>query len=132
MGPEGMVGQSLPHLRLATLGGGAFSYTDIWQREQLLLVLVPSDQTTAWARLVTALEQARGRLRDMETVLVISSEAVAGLEAPAALVADRWGEITHASLLRVEAGQVVPEVETLIAWVEATLHRCPECEGEAL
>jgi hypothetical protein len=131
MEPEAMVGHSLPHVTLTTLTGGQFSYTDIWQREQMLLVLVPSEVTTPWARLVEALEAPRERLREMDTVLVISSEAVAGLEAPAAVVADRWGEITHASLLRVEEGKLVPDVETLITWVEATLHRCPECEGEA-
>jgi hypothetical protein len=50
---------------------------------------------------------------------------------PIAVVADRWAEVTHSAALERRGNSIDPDVETLLRWVEATLHRCPECEGEA-
>lgn len=131
MTSEAAIGSRLPHVVLTTRAGDTFTYADIWQREQLLLVLLPAEATTSWNALETSLEEVRRRLREMETVLVISSQAAAGLEPPLALVVDRWGEITHAADLSIEHDRTTPDAATLLTWVEATLHRCPECEGEA-
>lgn len=128
---ETAVGSRLPHVVLTTRAGDTFTYTDVWQRKQLLLVLLPAAATPHWTELETRLEEARQRLRVMETVLVMSSNAVAGFEPPLALVADRWGEIIHAAGLGIQNDRAMPDADTLLAWVEATLHRCPECEGEA-
>lgn len=140
MEENALVGSRMPHVTLTTTGGGSFVYTGIWQRRQLLLVLLPRRVDTrhpepgeeaAWAALETSLEDARQTLSDMDTVLVISSDPVPGIGAPRALVADRWGEVTHAAGLRIEDGRATPGRDTLLTWAEATLHRCPECEGEA-
>jgi hypothetical protein len=50
---------------------------------------------------------------------------------PMAVVADRWGEVTHSAPLERRDDRIEPDVDTLMLWVAATLHRCPECEGEA-
>lgn len=50
---------------------------------------------------------------------------------PMAVVADRWGEVTHSATLERRDNTIEPDVETLLVWVTAALHRCPECEGEA-
>ena len=131
MTPEAAIGSRLPHVAVTTRGGSVFTYADIWQRRQLLLVLLPPEATTAWADFEVRLEEARQACRDMDTELVVTTEAVAGLEPPLALVADRWGEITHAAAIRIENGAVTPDISTILPWVEATVHRCPECEGEA-
>lgn len=52
-------------------------------------------------------------------------------DGPMAVVADRWGEVTHSASLERRGDTIEPDVETLMLWVAATLHRCPECEGEA-
>lgn len=131
MGEDAGVGARIPHVSLTTTAGGRVVYTDIWQRRQLLLVLLPPGDRAAWAGLEADLEGARRALAEMDTVLAISRDPVAGFPAPVALVADRWGEVTHGAALRVEDGRAMPGRDTLLLWVEATLHRCPECEGEA-
>lgn len=50
---------------------------------------------------------------------------------PMAVVADRWGEVTHSATFERRGDTIEPDVETLLVWVTAALHRCPECEGEA-
>ncbi len=130
MTPEAAIGSRVPHVALITRGG-VFTYADIWQRRQLLLVLVPPEASTSWADFEVRLEDARQACCDMDTELVVSTGAVAGLEPPLALVADRWGEITHAARIRIENDAVTPDIPTILTWVEATVHRCPECEGEA-
>lgn len=131
MGENAVVGSRIPHVTLTTSDGGTFTYAGIWQRLQLLLVLLPPGDRPAWAGLEAELEGARRALHDMETTLAVSRDAVPGFPAPVALVADRWGEVTHAADLKIEDGRVTPGRDTLLMWVEATLHRCPECEGEA-
>lgn len=122
----------MPHVVIPVRGGGMLSYADeVWQREQILLVLLPADGSPAWGRFLEALAQEQPRLRAQETVLVVSEGSVSGFDPPLALVADRWGEITHASRLTIRGGEVTPDVPTLLTWVDATLFRCPECEGEA-
>lgn len=131
MSPEAAIGSRVPHVALTTRGGSVFTHADIWQRRQLLLVLMPPETSAPWADFADRLERVRQACRDMDTELVVSTEAVAGLEPPLALVADRWGEITHAAGIRIENDAVTPDIRTILTWVEATVHRCPECEGEA-
>lgn len=64
-----------------------------------------------------------------ESTVVITQDRIRGLEAPGLLVADRWGEIVH--IVTPKAVTDLPSVPTLLQWVEAIEHRCPECEGEA-
>jgi hypothetical protein len=125
------VGSAVPHLTVVTADGRRVEDADIRQREQLLLVVLPHARTGPWAAFEEQLETARGQFQALETRLVLSCDRVGSVDGPLACVADRWGEVTHVAGLRPEGGRVIPEVATLLQWVEATLHRCPECEGEA-
>ena len=125
-------GSNVPHVTFTTRGGAHVRYADVWQRSQLLLVLLPPGADPGWEAYAETLDGVRTRCAALETTLVVSADAPGSFEAPLALVADRWGEVTHAAPLREHEGVVTPDVELLLAWVEATLHRCPECEGEAL
>jgi len=137
MPPAQLIGTPVPHFSVTTRAGETFSRGQIWQREQLLLVLLPAEPWPALTVWADGVEAARERVRKMETALVITSDPVSGFEPPVALVADRWGEVTHAATVSIDADpasgreRVTPDVGDLLVWVEATLHRCPECEGEA-
>jgi hypothetical protein len=125
-------GSSVPHVTFTETDGTTVAYADVWQRSQLLLVLLPPDAGPAWDAYMKTLDGMRPRFAALETTLVVSADGPEPFEAPIALVADRWGEVMHAAPLREHGGVVTPDVALLLAWVEATLHRCPECEGEAL
>jgi hypothetical protein len=62
-----------------------------------------------------------------ETTVVVTIDAVPKLAAPAALVADRWGEI--AFLEQASAGQPFrwPDVDELLSWAHFIEIQCPEC-----
>jgi hypothetical protein len=53
---------------------------------------------------------------------------VPGVQAPGALIADRWGEIIHITAVAESAQS--PAAEDLLGWLEYVQNRCPECEGE--
>ncbi len=118
----------MPHLEIGTITGEAFSYAFIWQRLNLVLVTLPSgadDTGDAYGR-----ELAARRL-DFDaraSVCVITRDAVPGLPAPGALVADRWGEIVYVTTVATPDG--LPSAEQLFEWLDYLAQRCPECEGE--
>lgn len=145
MEPWPRVGSHVPHFTVTTVDGQRRSYDGIWQRSQLLLVVCPEEPDDVWRTFEARLVEARGGLAALETELVITREPVggpalesirhapggAGPHRPVAVVADRWGEVTHAAALERRGDAIEPDVETLILWATAALHRCPECEGEA-
>lgn len=125
-------GGRMPHVTLAALDGATVAYQDIWQRRNLLLVALPPAGDAAArgdAAWLTALREAEAAFRGHETEVVITREAVAGLPAPAVLVADRWGEIV--TIERAAAAADLPPVAALREWARFVDHACPECEGEA-
>lgn len=146
MEPWPGIGSHVPHFIVTTVDGQRRSYDGIWQRSQVLLVVCPEEPDEVWRAFEARLLDARGRLAELETELVMTREPVpwpaleplakdpraAGTRCrPTAVVADRWGEITHAAALEPRGETIEPDVETLVLWATATLHRCPECEGEA-
>jgi hypothetical protein len=59
----------------------------------------------------------------------VTADRVPGIQSPAVVVADRWGEIVHvATTSRVDD---LTSPEELLEWVDYLHRRCPECEGEA-
>jgi hypothetical protein len=60
---------------------------------------------------------------------VITSDAVPGLDAPAVVVGDRWGEIVYVTATADAAD--LPPARELLEWISYVETRCPECEGEA-
>lgn len=115
-------GDQVPHFTVTTADGSTFGYSTIWQAQNLVLVVLPSSAPDAGR----TLEELRG-IEMPDTRCVVTTDAVPGLEAPATLVADKWGEIAHV----VHAPDALPGREDLAAWVEHVRQRCPECEGEA-
>jgi hypothetical protein len=125
------VGSAVPHVTIATTNGRRVEYAELWQRKQLMLVIVPEARNAVWTAFEQQLEAARAQFEALETALVVSRDRVRGVDRPLACAADRWGEVTHIAPLEAGGGFVMPELDTLLLWAEATLHRCPECEGEA-
>lgn len=58
-------------------------------------------------------------LKDPEQVLSIGR--------PAVVIADRWGEVYHASASEATHDPVAPE--EVVEWVKFVAIQCPECEG---
>lgn len=124
----------MPHMTVRGIDGTTFSYPEIWQRRNLLLVSLPAPRDTAEERREEAAYLA-GLLahdqafREYETEVVITRDAVAGLSAPAVLIADRWGEVIAVERADDVAG--LPPVAEILEWLRFVAHACPECEGEA-
>jgi hypothetical protein len=121
---------TIPDFVVTTLEGERCEYADLWQRRQIVLALCEAEPDARWRELAQALEQARDRFVALETELVLTRDRVGAFAPPAVIVADRWGEVTHATR-PLPAHAAPPDVGAVLSWVEATLHRCPECEGEA-
>jgi hypothetical protein len=120
-------GDGVPHFDVSPLVGGRVHYTTIWQRQHLLLVILPAtpaDGEGSWVETLTA-EAAQYK----DVALVVTRDAIAGIHGPAVVVADRWGEVVYAAA--AESVRELPRVEELVEWVEHVRSKCPECEGEA-
>jgi hypothetical protein len=123
----------MPHIELRGIDGTTFSYRDIWQRRNLLLVNLPPKADTGEeheeAVYLDAIQAHGDALREYETEVVITRDAVPHLTAPAVLIADRWGEILAAASAN-RAADLLPVAE-ILEWLRFVAHACPECEGEA-
>jgi hypothetical protein len=119
-------GDAVPHFTVTTVDGERTSYaSSIWQQKTLVLVTLdrsaePNDYA---ARIKSAVADAAA-----DTAIIVTREAIPTLPAPAAVVADRWGEIVH--IVRPEHAGGLPDPKDLAAWVDHLRQRCPECEGE--
>lgn len=116
--------RTMPHFSVTTAGGEAVDYAkDIWQRRNVVLIAVPDGIDER------ALAETYAPVAAEDTRLVVTSAPVAGVRAPAVLIADQWGEVAHS----VEAAAVegLPGADELVSWLEHVRQRCPECEGEA-
>jgi hypothetical protein len=120
-------GDLLPHFEVETIEGTVFRYSSIWQRKNLLLVLVGAPD--AGGAYVCALRERNSAFHALDTVCVVTAGEVPGFPAPAAIVADRWGEIINVSAAMEVS--LLPSAEDLLEWMEHVQHRCPECEGES-
>jgi hypothetical protein len=118
----------LPHFEVADIRGERVSYSSIWQRKNLVLVMLPDSDPPSRNYADRLMAKVRG-LNDDDTEWIVTRDAVEGLQCPGVVVADRWGEIAHV----VHSSQVedLPPADELIEWVRYLQYRCPECEGEA-
>ena len=120
-------GDQVPHFEVRTSGGELIRYASIWQHKNLVLVALPGG-TPAGARDTLGQATSEDDFQQRESVLVVTRDRVPGLQAPAALVADRWGEIMYvAETSRVDE---LPPSSDLLDWLDYVNRRCPECEGE--
>jgi hypothetical protein len=119
----------VPHFSVTTIDGQTRRYADVWQRENLLLVLVPRAESPDRDAYLTNLRAQTIELTAYDTSCIITSDDVVGVRAPAVVIADRWGEI--AFIAETESVARLPGVEAIIEWLRHVQSRCPECEGEA-
>jgi hypothetical protein len=120
---------AVPHFSVTTIDGRRSAYRDVWQRKNLLLIVIPrteSVERTAW---LAAIQAHMTDLTAHETECVITSDRIDGIPCPAVVIADRWGEI--AFVADAKSGSDLPDAEALIDWLRHVQGRCPECEGEA-
>ena len=122
-------GDLVPHFTVTTLSGENFGYSGIWQRNNLVLVLLPDAESAASTKFVDRLTARMSELTGDDSACVITRDSVSGVPNPGIVVADRWGEIRH-----VAGGKTVddlPGPDDLIEWLRYVQNQCPECEGEA-
>jgi hypothetical protein len=122
-------GDPVPHFEVTTLQGLVFDYSSIWQRRNLLLVMFPVTERDLPLSYVSQLRNRAAEFAAQDTECVMTRDRVAGISAPAVIVADRWGEIIHLAAASDVAD--LPTVEELSEWLTYVQNRCPECEGEA-
>ena len=126
--PMLQTGDLVPHFTVTTFSGGSFDYSDIWQRKNLVLVLLPAE-SAASTKFVDQLTAHMSELTGDDSACVITRDSVSGVPSPGIIVADRWGEIHH-----VAEGKTVDDLagpDDVIEWLRYVQHQCPECEGEA-
>ena len=112
-------GDLVPHFRATAQNGRPFAYVEIWQKKNLVLVLLPEAGAEEYlAALTSASELTQG-----DTVCVVTRDAVDGFPRPGAAVADQWGE-----LFFVTDG--LPPAAELVEWLDYARMQCPECRGE--
>jgi hypothetical protein len=121
-------GASLPHFEVTTIDGRTVTYSDIWQRRNLLLVVLPAEDPAA-AAYAAMLRLRASDITAHGAECVITNEPVALLSPPALVVADRWGEVAVA--MSASSVGELPGPEAVLDWLEHLQHKCPECEGEA-
>ena len=121
-------GELVPHFAVTRLDGSCASYGDIWQRKNLLLVLLPAEESAERAEYVSQLEDRSQEVTAHETECVISAESVPDLPHPGVLIADRWGEIYFVGNGKRIAD--LPKIDEILEWLRFLEHQCPECEGE--
>jgi hypothetical protein len=117
----------LPHFTVTTDEGASVAYDDLWQRKNLVLIVVePSAEARDY---IERLRSRLGELTAYDTACVVTADRVEGFGRPAAVIADRWGEVYFS----VAPGSVsqLPSPDELIGWLRYVQMQCPECQGEA-
>jgi hypothetical protein len=120
-------GDQIPHFEVIQHDGTRIAYAELWQRRNLLLVVLPAE--VGADLYVRGLDASMSRLMAHETAVVITGGTVEQIEAPAVVIADRWGEVQFVASERAPVD--LPGAEELIEWLRYVQTRCPECEGEA-
>jgi hypothetical protein len=121
----------LPHFAVTDSDGSTFTYGAVWQHSHLLLVCLGREAAAddrERERLHAYVREIRALAAD-DVACVITRDAVPGLPAPGAIVADRWGEIVHVA--PASDMRSLPSAADLAEWVAFIRIQCPECEGEA-
>jgi hypothetical protein len=102
-------------------------YDEIWQRRNLVLIVVSSQESDAGVHYASQLGARQQEFERAETAVVVTADTVAKLPMPAVVVADRWGEILY---LQVTSGGEpfrFPPIDELLSWVQFAEIQCPEC-----
>ena len=122
-------GDQVPHFAVTTIEGAGVSYGTIWQLRNLVLIALPPGEVEASAEYVAQFTARAAVFDGHQAQCVATRDSIPGVNPPAVIVADRWGEVMYAA-----AGQRVadlPPADAVIEWLDYVQQRCPECEGEA-
>jgi hypothetical protein len=122
-------GDSVPHFQVTTVGGALFSYSTIWQRQNLVLLCLPAAESQCSGTYMSELVARKSEFGAKDAECVVTRDPVAGVGSPGIIVADRWGEIAHVAQATHVDDLTSPE--DLLDWLDYLEQRCPECEGEA-
>ena len=118
-------GDQVPHFRVQDLDHTSVAYSQIWQRKNLVLVLLPGEPSADADGYAARLRERASELAAHDAACVISRDAVGGLPQPGVVVADKWGEIYF-----VASGPVadLPDPDDIIEWLGYVQVQCPECQ----
>ncbi|HXW04037.1 MAG TPA: hypothetical protein VD833_02310 [Vicinamibacterales bacterium] len=122
-------GAQVPHFDATTLEGTAVRYATIWQRQHLVLLVLPDGPDEPGARYADQLVAALREFDAGDVACVVTRHEIGGLTPPAVLVADRWGEVAWVDA-QPDLARLAAPAEVL-EWLRHVQQRCPECEGEA-
>jgi len=119
-------GERVPHFVVRSVDGTRLEYASIWQRYNLILVILPQTGADEYRRWVDGYASV---IRALDARIVLTTDAIPGLPHPGAVVADRWGEIV--SVAQATSESDLPDPAELVEWLQFVVSQCPECEGEA-
>jgi hypothetical protein len=122
------VHSAVPHFAVTTIDGVVVRYADVWQSKPLVLILLCEPLSADARAYADYIAQHLQTFAAYEAACVVTTERVQDFTAPAAVIADRWGEIMFAASGDV---RVLPGADAIVEWLQHVQHRCPECEGEA-
>jgi hypothetical protein len=126
-------GDPIPHFEVKTIWGETFRYATIWQRRNLVLLVVPAAASQAPGGYISRVLARRSEFTAKCATCVVTRDRLPGTHSPVVVpvvvVADRWGEIVH--LAATSQVEDLTSPEGLLEWVDYLERRCPECEGEA-
>lgn len=122
-------GNQLPSFEVETLTGARVRYDTLWQRRNLLLVLLDRDDPGS-ASYAAAFDPLASALEEYDATPVVTFDRVPGLPTPGVVVADRWGEIYQVA--GAPDATALPAPDEVLEALRYVAHECPECQGEAL
>ena len=122
-------GDHVPHFAVTTIEGTAVSYGTIWQLRNLVLIALPPGEVEPSAEYVAQFTARAAVFDGHQAQCVATRDSIPGVNPPAVIVADRWGEIVYAAA--APTTDELPAAEAILEWLEYVQQRCPECEGEA-
>ncbi len=119
-------GDLVPHFETTTADGRPFRYVDVWQRSNLVLLVLPRGAGSGARGYVADLQARVSKLTPANSVVVAVQGPVAGLPESSILLSDRWGEI--AQIIDLPAAVTAwPEAADVVEWLEFIRMKCPEC-----
>lgn len=113
-------GDAFPHVPLHGRDGTIVDYRTIWQRRNLLLVLLPPAGEDDY---LGELDAQAAELAAHDTAVIVTRAGVPGAPTPGIVGADRWGEIFLVS------DRLLPATE-VIGWLRYAQMQCSACWGD--
>jgi hypothetical protein len=117
----------VPHFDVTTVDGQRVPYQALWQRRNLLLIIVRPDQRESAVQYASLLAARRDEIEQAETTVVVTTDAVQGLPPPRVVVADQWGEVFYSASPPSADVSQFPPVDELLSWLQFVRMQCPEC-----